>query len=227
VKILVVGLNHQIQRADILSGGDDIEKLEHEQKVHFAEYLARVIEERGVGFIGEEAQHGVALIGQRLAADLNCRHGNVEMPTDVRETRRIPADYTRQDRPYTSEQRATWHAEREAYMVEQVLGNGSCESVVVLCGREHVEPLAGRFRDAAHSVETFPQRTRKDGAPFCLVGVEKADPSAPLGMTRFIGKWRTRLPGWGGNSRSLDFARDYRFFSGSHAGEGARATWFV
>ena len=28
-----------------------------------------------------------------------------------------------------------------------------------------------------------------------------------------------------GDTRSLDFARDDRFFSRSHAGEGARATW--
>ncbi len=43
MKILVAGLNHQIQRADVLSGGDEIERLEREQKGRFAEYVGSLL----------------------------------------------------------------------------------------------------------------------------------------------------------------------------------------
>ncbi len=155
MNVLVVGLNHQIQRADVLSGGDEIEKLEREQKTHFAGYVAQVIGERGVGFVGEEAQHGVALIGERVATDLKRRHANIEMPPAVRVARRIPDDYTRQDRPYTNDQRANWHREREQYMFDQVVQNAACNSALVFCGREHLDALATRFRQAGYEVDTY------------------------------------------------------------------------
>jgi len=155
MKVLVVGLNHQIQRAEVLSGGDEIERLERQQKEHFATYIAGVIEERKIGFVGEEAQHGVALIAERIATRLNRRHANVEMPPDVRNERGIPNDYTRENMPYTSAQRANWHRKRENYMFDEAVCNAACDSIVVLCGREHVEALGIRFRQAGHEVDTY------------------------------------------------------------------------
>jgi hypothetical protein len=155
VTVLVVALNHQIQRAEVLSGGDEIEKLERQQKENFATYVACIIEERNLGFVGEEAQHGVPLIAEKVATDLNCCHANVDMSPDVRQRRAIPNDYSRQDRPYTAEQRTAWHREREGYMFDQVLQNAACERAAVLCGREHLEALAKRFQDSGHEVETY------------------------------------------------------------------------
>jgi hypothetical protein len=152
---LVVGLNHQFQTRDVLSGGDDIERLEREQKGNFAQYVARMIDERRVGFIGEEAQHGVPLIAEKVASDLDIHHANIEMPRTERASRRIPEDYTRRDRPYTDEQRANWHREREQYMFDQVVQKAACDSVLVLCGREHTEALADRFRQSGHKIETY------------------------------------------------------------------------
>jgi hypothetical protein len=155
MKVLVVGLNHQIQRLEVLSGGADIETLERQQKEDFATYLARVIEERNVGFVGEEAQHGVPLIAERVATRLNRRHVNVEIPPDVRNERGIPNDYTRENRPYTAYERANWHREREKYMFDEAVHTAASDSIIVLCGREHVEPLGVRFREAGHEVETY------------------------------------------------------------------------
>ena len=154
MKILILGLNHQIQKADILSGGDEIEGLEQQQKERFAEYLARLMQERQVGFIGEEAEHCVDLIAQRVAAHLGCGHMNIEMSPALRQTRGIPTDYTREDRPYTPEQRERWHSEREQFMFEQMTHHAACENAVLLCGREHIEALAAFFKDAGHLVET-------------------------------------------------------------------------
>ncbi len=71
LNIIIIGLNHQIQRSEILSGGDEIVELEQTQKQHFANALARWIEEREVGFIGEEAEHGMELIARKVAQQLN------------------------------------------------------------------------------------------------------------------------------------------------------------
>lgn len=155
VNALIVGLNHQIQRAEMLSGGDDIEKLEREQKAHFAEYVARVIEERKISLVGEEAQHGVPLVAGRVANDLKCCHANIEMSPEVRAIRQIPTDYTRNDRGYSPEQRAAWHREREQYMVDQILRSAGHGSVAVFCGREHTESLANILRAGGHSVDTY------------------------------------------------------------------------
>jgi hypothetical protein len=79
MKVLILGLNHQIQRADILSAGYEIVKLEEGQKNKFGEALARIIQEHKVEFIGEEAQHGVDLVARRVATSLGRQHENIEM----------------------------------------------------------------------------------------------------------------------------------------------------
>jgi hypothetical protein len=155
MKVLIVGLNHQIQRAEVLSGGVDIEKLEREQKEQFGQSLTRLVQNSGAQFVGEEAEHGVELIANKVALHLNCRHANIEIPPDLRKARGIPVDYTRTDRAYTPEQRANWHREREEYMVDQVTKNAACDSAVILCGREHTGAMAHRFREAGHEVETY------------------------------------------------------------------------
>jgi hypothetical protein len=155
MNVLVTGLNHQIQRAEILSGGDEIERLEREQKTRFADYIARIIEDRRIGFIGEEAQHGVTLIAQRVASDFNRRHRNIEMAPDIRKVLQIPNDYTRLDRPYSDEQRAFWHRKREEHMFDEVIQNAACDRVLVLCGREHIMALGSRLQASGHEVETY------------------------------------------------------------------------
>ena len=155
MKVLMVGLNHQIQRSEILSGGDEIVRLERAQKEHFGKSLARFIQNGNVKFVGEEGQHGVELIAEKVARQLECGHVNIEMPPDERKTRGIPTDYIREDRDYSREQRAAWHKERERYMFDQVIKRAACDSVVVLCGREHLEGLSILFKEAGHEVQTY------------------------------------------------------------------------
>jgi hypothetical protein len=57
------------------------------------------------------------------------------------------------------------------------------------------------------------QKRGKMGHPFVWLGWETQGPSTALGMTDLL--------------TVKDFLRDDRLLSGPHAGEGARATWFV
>lgn len=156
MNVFVVGLNHQIQQRTIRSYGEEIVRLETDQKVQFANVLERIIRERHVQFVGEEAEHGVEAIAGRVASDLGSRYANIEMPPAERERRSIPRDYTKKDSPYSAEQKLVWQRQREDHMFERAFAEaGEAESVLILCGREHTEPLAERFRQAGHSVEQY------------------------------------------------------------------------
>jgi hypothetical protein len=41
-------------------------------------------------------------------------------------------------------------------MFDQVISHaGGANSIIVLCGREHVDPLTARFGEAGHDVQTY------------------------------------------------------------------------
>jgi hypothetical protein len=152
---LILGLNHQIQPSVVRSGGEDIERLEREQKDRFTDLLRGLIESRGVQFIGEEAEHGVISIADLVARERGCRYANIEMSPDERQRRKIPVDYSRPQSPYSPEQRARWQREREEYMVMTALAMaGDARSLLILCGREHTDSLAVLFRKAGREAKT-------------------------------------------------------------------------
>ena len=129
---------------------------EREQKEAYAQMLAREIKKRGVRFLGEETLHGIETIAERVAGTLGLRYTNIDMPPDEREARHIPRNYSDRNSPYSAEQRARWHREREIYMLERVLAElQGADSILILCGREHSEALARLFREAGHHADTY------------------------------------------------------------------------
>jgi hypothetical protein len=155
MKVLVIGLNHQIQVDAIRSIGPEIEQLEREQKDGFAKGLHQVIQREKIQFVGEEGEHGVQLIAERVARQLGCKHANIEMTLVDRGKRGIPPDYLNPRRPYTKEQRDKWTAEREEHMVQTAIsGAGTSDRILILCGRDHTDSIATRFRNLGHEVET-------------------------------------------------------------------------
>jgi len=157
MRILIVGLNHQIQPRQITSGSVDgsAEAFEKDQKEHFGQLLRDLIRGRRVQFVGEETRHDQESIAQRACELERCQYANVELTPVDRQRRRIPPDYTNPRRPYTPQQRAEWNREREEYMTElTIAGAGGSERVLLLCGREHSTALAELFRQRGHEVET-------------------------------------------------------------------------
>jgi phosphoribosylformylglycinamidine (FGAM) synthase-like amidotransferase family enzyme len=157
MKVLIVGVNHQIQPTRILGMSPDgsVEAFERAQKEAFGAWVRKTIQDRGVTFIGEEAEHGAESIAGRVANQEGRQWANIEMSPQMRQERQIPPDY--KDNPkYSDEQRAAWNSERERYMVEQAMAHSPrAQSALILCGGAHTGALAKLFRDNGHDVETY------------------------------------------------------------------------
>src|SRR5215467_3868490 len=100
MRILILGINHQIQWSRIwsYSSSGELERFERDQKDHFRELLRSKIAERKAQFIGEETKYGEPSIAEEIAAKVptpGCRHSNIEMHPDERTARKIPANYER------------------------------------------------------------------------------------------------------------------------------------
>jgi hypothetical protein len=77
------------------------------------------------------------------------------MTPEERAARNIPAGYN-DDLPNLSEaEKERCHREREEYMFAKTLQDaGDANSIILICGRLHVKPLAVRFHDTGHTVQT-------------------------------------------------------------------------
>jgi hypothetical protein len=156
MQMLIIGLNHQIQPAEIKSGSSSgrLEAFERDQKERFASLLGSNIAKRNARFVAEEARHGEESIAKRVCDSVNCRYLNVEMTPEERVVRNIPPGYE-EDKSFPLADKDRCHRERETYMVQKTLAAAAdAESTIVICGRMHSQPLANSFREAGHTVDT-------------------------------------------------------------------------
>jgi hypothetical protein len=95
MRFLIVGVNHQIQPARIMSMSTDgsLEAFARDQKEGFGQLLREDIRSRGVQFVGEEARYGEESIAQRVCQQEKCGYANVDMTPEERERRNIPPGY--------------------------------------------------------------------------------------------------------------------------------------
>jgi hypothetical protein len=152
MRVLVMGLNHQIQRP---FGSNDRRAVDFvlDQKHRFAEVIREAIRSHGVEFVGEEANHKEPSIAESVCNEEGCRYANMEMPPEERTRRGIPPGYNENDK-IAADEKASWNREREDYMVKRVLSEaGHSESALIICGSQHSEPLAQQLRAKAHAVE--------------------------------------------------------------------------
>ena len=155
MKILILGINHQIQTSTIGSHSTDgsLERFERGQKEQWDLLLQRTIDERAADFIGEEARHGWESIAKAVCEAKACRYTNIEIPPDERAAKNVPTDYE-SDASKTPEQKLEFHQQREEYMFQKTIEKaGEAKSLIVVCGRYHTPQLAKKFRDAGHTVE--------------------------------------------------------------------------
>ena len=180
--MIIVGLNHNIQLAEIWKLGIDQGQIEEDQKKRFRQMIEAIVKEREIQFIGEEMDVAAVWEEQRqcreppteaagvpamqlpdlgktiacqVANFLGCHYAEIDMPLAVRNARNIPRDYTNDNSPYPAEQKRKWSEEREQYMVEQTYKNAeNAQNVLILCGFNHAENLSELFRQAGHEVKT-------------------------------------------------------------------------
>src|SRR6267143_382459 len=140
MRILIIGINHQIQPRRIGSSSTTgaLEKFEQDQKDKF---------------VGEETKHGQDTVTRKRCELHGCRYANVEMVPEERSAREIPPGYE-EDETMPRNDKSRFHLEREEYMFHATTKEAhAADSIIVVCGSFHTQPLAHRFREAGHSVE--------------------------------------------------------------------------
>jgi hypothetical protein len=155
MRILILGINHQIQSVRIrgYSSRGEMERFEADQKKRFRELIRGLVTDRNADYIGEETEHGERSIAEDVCAEVGCGYANVELHPDQREKRGIPNDYeSRED--LTRQQKDGFHQQRESCMFEKTLTEAKDRgSIIVICGRHHSPALAKLFRENGHEVE--------------------------------------------------------------------------
>jgi len=120
MRVIIIGLNHQIQPQPIRSIGAELQQVEGEQKQRFAEMMREIIQQEQVDFVGEEGERYVPLIAEGVARQAGRQHKNVDMPLPERHHRGIPDDYLDPNRGYSPQLIDNWNGMREDHMVEGV-----------------------------------------------------------------------------------------------------------
>ena len=158
-RIYILGCHHALQSVEICwrwtwarelseAIGKNVDELARQQKGHFAARVCEIAQGHAIDFIGEEFDEGVPTTASLAIPNWHM----IDMPRAERHRRQIPDDYTDCER-YTDEQRTGWNCERERYMFEDVGRHlGRAESVLVICGSEHINGLTNLFVEAGHEL---------------------------------------------------------------------------
>ena len=151
MRILILGVNHQIQRPFGSSRRADREFVQ-DQKNNFAQLLREVIR-KGIDFVGEEANRTEDSIAQQICKEENCCYLNIEMTAEERTLRKIPNQYNEGD-AFSKAEKAKGNLEREEHMVKEILANAQdSANILVICGDRHSSALAQHFRALGSPVE--------------------------------------------------------------------------
>jgi hypothetical protein len=159
VNILILGVNHQIQRP---FGSSDPKAVAfvRQQKEQFVQLLRDEIRQRRIQFVGEEANHLEESIAKAVCAEEGCVYANIEMEPDERKSRGIPRDYN-ESKTLPQAEKDRLNREREDFMRDSVhYGASGASTVLVICGHNHSESLANDFRSQGHAVEIDDLRNR-------------------------------------------------------------------
>jgi hypothetical protein len=155
MRILILGLNHQIQRRVITSWGSDgkPQAFEKDQKDRFTELLREILHKYQIEFVGEETRPGEESLTEWVCKEQNCRYANVEMTPEERTRRKILPGYN-ENPDFTDEEKARGNDERENYMMDEILKQAQgAQNSLVICGRMHSDLFAERFRSLGHAIE--------------------------------------------------------------------------
>lgn len=155
MRILIIGVNHQIQPAEIKSWSSTgkLEAFEREQKENFGSLLQTKIADCGAQVIAEEWSHKEESVTKRVCDAVRRHYANIEMPLEERNARGIPPGYN-EDASFPENERERCNREREDYMAAKAVKEaGDADSLIVICGRMHMTPLAERFKKVADTIK--------------------------------------------------------------------------
>jgi hypothetical protein len=157
-KIVIVGCNHGIQLGDADAGFGDSEQVT-EQKKQFANLIESLIKEKEIEFVGEEWGLANATSAHKLADENKKLWANINTTLEELDEMKIPRDYIHG--AYLPEQKQQWTRQREAVMLKKLMGSkGDTTKYLVVCGFEHMEPLAGILSKECNNIELVDYRQR-------------------------------------------------------------------
>jgi hypothetical protein len=154
--IHIVGCNHGIQVG--VGGFADYDPAEqNEQRAHFRALLEDICEERAIQIVLEENGAPEETAGEQIAAQLNIPWADFNTPNDDKIQMGIPIDYL--TGPYTEEQKNNWNHQRELFMMRKINERrGQNESLLIICGFAHMQPLADILGQDGTAIQTWDYR---------------------------------------------------------------------
>ena len=158
-KVVVVGCNHGIQPegADELFG--DSEQVS-QQKKQFAKLIENLIKANEIEFIGEEWGLANKTSAHALADTNKKSWANINTTPQELDAMKIPRGYI--DGAYPPEQKQQWSRQREAVMLKKVMeSKAKATRYLVVCGFEHMEPLAEGLKQDCNTIEIIDYRQRE------------------------------------------------------------------
>lgn len=146
-KIHIFGIDHFLQNADSVCFTEKGKESEAKQKAAFEAIIVALICQRGIELLADEAKLEGSVLTERIAKG-KCRYLNVTMPHPERERLGICKDYE------SDEQSKKFALEQfERYMFGKIQQQrGDAKSILVLCGRLHVDGLTRLFQSVGDSV---------------------------------------------------------------------------
>lgn len=158
-KIVIVGCNHGIQPegADAVFGdGEQVT----EQKKQFADLIESLIKENKIEFVGEEWGLECATSAHKHAEANKKSWTNINTTLEELDAMKIPRDYIQS--AYSPEQKQQWTRQREAVMLKKLVENkGKATRYLIVCGFEHMKPLAEGLRKDCNTIEIIDYRQRE------------------------------------------------------------------
>jgi hypothetical protein len=159
-KIVIVGCNHGIQTEDADAVFGDSEQVT-QQKRQFTNLIESLIKENEIQFVAEEWSLANASSAHKLADANKKSWANINTSLEELDEMKIPRDYIHGG-AYSPEQKHQWTRQREGVMVKNLReGRGAARKFLVICGFEHVEPLADMLREDCDTVERVDYRKRQ------------------------------------------------------------------
>ncbi|MGC1107644.1 MAG: hypothetical protein WA876_14015 [Candidatus Acidiferrales bacterium] len=161
MKVLIVGVLHNQQTKE--SSADSAEL--RLAKNGLENLLRQTIKSHQVEFIGEESKHGVETIAKRLADQHTpkIKWACIDMTDDQERTagifdalqaRPFETDYDDHGTLVRKYLRIPEDETRECFFVQKIKKEAeTAQSILVICGHCHVEPLRERFEKKGHRVE--------------------------------------------------------------------------
>jgi len=161
MKALIIGVLHDQQPTKNSADSAELQRV----KDGLEGLLTNTIESRKVEFIGEESKHGVETIAKRLAdqhtpkikracIDMTDDEERAAGIFDALQARPFETDYDDDGTLMRKYLRILEDETRECFFVQNIKKEAeTAQSILVICGHCHVEPLRERFEKNGHRVE--------------------------------------------------------------------------